>query len=160
MNSSRKIAQILGALVLALTCVVSSHAQVTTGNLHGTVIDPNGAAVPSAKVTLTNKATNTSSTTQTSDEGRFTFNGLLPETYTLTVEAPNFKTLTINDVRVQLKDAQDIAAQVEVGGASEQVVVTAGASELIDTTTTTLSKGFSSRQVVELGPDQHWRCRR
>ncbi|MCM3873520.1 MAG: hypothetical protein ND895_22785, partial [Pyrinomonadaceae bacterium] len=60
------------------------------------------------------------------------------------------KTLTINDVRVQLKDAQDIVAQVEVGGASEQVVVTAGASELIDTTTTTLSKGFSSRQVSEL----------
>ncbi|HYN24666.1 MAG TPA: carboxypeptidase regulatory-like domain-containing protein, partial [Pyrinomonadaceae bacterium] len=150
MNSSSKITQLLGVLVIALICVVSSPAQVTTGNLHGTVIDPNGAAVPSAKVTLTNKATNTASTTQTSDEGRFTFNGLLPETYTLTVEAPNFKTLTINDVRVQLKDAQDIAAQLEVGGASEQVVVTAGASELIDTTTTTLSKGFSSRQVSEL----------
>ncbi len=150
MNSSSKIAQILGALVLALTCVVSSHAQITTGNLHGTVIDPNGAAVPSAKVTLTNKATNTSSTTQTSDDGRFAFNGLLPETYTLIVEAPNFKTLTINEVRVQLKDVQDIVAQVEVGGASEQVVVTAGATELIDTTTTTLSKGFSSRQVSEL----------
>ena len=150
MNSSSKIAQILGAIVLALTCVVSSQAQVTTGNLHGTVIDPNGAAVPSAKVTLTNKATNTSSTTQTSEEGRFSFTGLLPETYTIIVEAPNFKTLTINDVRVQLKDVQDIVAQVEVGGASEQVVVTGGASELIDTTTTTLSKSFSPRQVVEL----------
>ena len=120
MNSSRKITQILGAIVLALSCVVSSHAQVTTGNLNGTVIDPNGAAVPSAKVTLTNKATNTAATTQTSETGRFSFTGLLPETYTLTVEAPNFKTLTINDVRVQLKDAQDIAAQLEVGGASEQ----------------------------------------
>ena len=72
MNSSSKIAQMLGALVLALTCGVSSNAQVTTGNLQGTVTDPNGAAVPSAKVTLTNKATNTSSTTQTSEGGRFT----------------------------------------------------------------------------------------
>ncbi|MFN2491744.1 MAG: carboxypeptidase regulatory-like domain-containing protein [Pyrinomonadaceae bacterium] len=150
MNSSSKIAQMLGVLVLALTCVVSSHAQVTTGNLQGTVTDPNGAAIPNAKVTLTNKATNTSSTAQTSDGGRFTFSGLVPETYTITVEATNFKTLTINDIRVQLKDVQDVSAQLEVGGASEQVVVTAGASELIDTTTTTLSKGFSSRQVSEL----------
>jgi len=150
MNSSSKISQVLGAFVLALTCVVSSHAQVTTGNLQGTVTDPNGAAVPSAKVTLTNKATNTSSTTQTSEGGRFTFSGLVPETYTITVEAANFKTLTMNDIRVQLKDVQDVSAQLEVGGASEQVVVTAGGSELIDTTTTTLSKGFSSRQVSEL----------
>ncbi|CAN5821273.1 hypothetical protein BH20ACI3_BH20ACI3_27610 [soil metagenome] len=101
-------------------------------------------------MTLTNKATNTSSTTQTSEGGRFTFSGLVPETYTITVEAANFKTLTMNDIRVQLKDVQDVSAQLEVGGASEQVVVTAGASELIDTTTTTLSKGFSSRQVSEL----------
>ena len=46
----------------------------------------------------------TSSTTQTSDGGRFTFSGLVPETYTITVEAANFKTLTMNDIRVQLKD--------------------------------------------------------
>jgi hypothetical protein len=150
MNSSSKIAQILGLFVIALACVVSSPAQVTTGNLHGTVSDPNGAAVSGANVTLTNKANNTSSTAQTGDDGRFTFNGLLPDTYSITVEAPNFKTLTINDVRVQLKDAQDIAARLEVGGTSEQVVVIAGAGELIDSTTTTLSKGFTARQVVEL----------
>src|SRR6185503_12348129 len=150
MQSSRKIAQFMSALFLALACVVSAHAQVTVGNVRGVVLDPNGAAVPNAKVTLTNKSTNISSTSQTGAEGQFNFNGLVPDTYTITVEAANFKTLTINDVRVQLKDVTDVSAQLEVGGTSESVEVTAGASELIDTTTTTLSKGFSSRQVSEL----------
>ena len=149
MQSSSKIAQITSVLVLALICAISAHAQVTTGNLQGTVTDPNGAAVPNAKVTLTNKATNTSSTTQTTEGGRFTFSGLVPETYMLTVEASNFKTLTMNDIRIQLKDVQDVSAQLEVGGASEQVVVTAGGSELIDTTTT-LCPRASARTVSEL----------
>ena len=150
MQSSRKIAQFMSALLFALACVVSAHAQVTVGNVRGVVLDPNGAAVPNAKVTITNKSTNIASTSQTGAEGQFNFNGLVPDTYTITVEAQNFKTLTINDVRVQLKDVTDVSAQLEVGGTSESVVVTAGASELIDTTTTTLSKGFSSRQVSEL----------
>ena len=93
MQSSRKIAQFMSALLFALACVVSAHAQVTVGNVRGVVLDPNGAAVPNAKVTITNKSTNISSTGQTGGEGQFNFNGLVPDTYTITVEAPNFKTL-------------------------------------------------------------------
>ena len=51
---------------------------------------------------------------------------------------------------VELNQTTDVPAQVQIGAKSEVVVVSAGGTELVDTTTTTLSKGFNDRQVVEL----------
>jgi hypothetical protein len=151
MQSSRKIAHILGAFLFVVACVFSAHAQVTTGTVRGVVTDQNGAIVPGAKVTLTKKSTNTSTTQQTSGSGGFEFTNLPPGSdYAVTVEAANFKLLELTDVSVNLNQATDLPAQLSPGAVSETVTVTAGGTELVDTTTTTLSKSFSSRQVVEL----------
>ncbi|MGH9904144.1 MAG: carboxypeptidase regulatory-like domain-containing protein [Pyrinomonadaceae bacterium] len=151
MQSFRRIAQVMSVFVLALVCVLSAQAQVTTGNVRGVVTDPNGALVTGAKVTITKKSNNNSSTTQTSDSGQFEFNNLLVgDDYSVTVEAANFKSLTLTDVKVQLNQITDLPAQLTVGGVGETVIVTSGGTELVDTTTTTLSKSFSERQVVEL----------
>ncbi|MEP6743552.1 MAG: carboxypeptidase regulatory-like domain-containing protein, partial [bacterium] len=151
MQSSRKIAQVLGALLFALACVFSAHAQLTTGNVRGVVTDANGAIVPGAKVTITKKSTGVSSTTQSSGTGSFEFSNLLVgDDYTVTVEAANFKSLSLTDVKVQLNQATDLAATLAAGAVSETVTVTAGGTELVDTSTSNLSKNFSSRQVADL----------
>jgi hypothetical protein len=151
MVNFRKIAQFVSMMAIVLVCAMSAQAQVTTGNVRGTVTDPNGAVVPNAKVTITQKSTNTSLTTQTTDNGEYQFNNLLAgEEYSITIEAQNFKTLTLTEVRVQLNQVTDIPAQLTIGGVGETVEVTAGGAELVDTTTTNLSESFSSRQVVEL----------
>ncbi|HKP46869.1 MAG TPA: carboxypeptidase regulatory-like domain-containing protein [Pyrinomonadaceae bacterium] len=151
MQSSRKITQLLALIIFALSCVFAAHAQVTTGSIRGVVTDPNGAVVPNAQVTLTKKSTNTSSTVQTSGSGQFEFpNLLVGEDYEVKIEAPNFKTLTLTDVRVNLNQITDLPAQLTLGQVGETVVVTSGGTELVDTTTTNLSKSFSTRQVVEL----------
>ena len=86
-----------------------------------------------------------------SGSGTFEFTSLSSgEDYTVTIEAPNFKTLTLTDVSVNLNQITDLPTQLEVGAVGETVTVTAGGTELVDTTTTTLSKSFSERQVVEL----------
>src|ERR1043166_885749 len=90
------------ALCLFAACAAAAHAQVTTGNVRGVVTDPQGAVVPGAKVTITKKSSNESRSAQTSGEGEFQFNNLLVgDDYTVTVEATNFKTLTLSGVRVQ-----------------------------------------------------------
>src|ERR671927_208392 len=97
------------ALGLVAGCAAAARAQVTTGNVRGVVTDPQGAVVPGARVTITKKSSNESRTAQTSGEGEFQFNNLLVgDDYTVTVEAPNFKTLTANEVRVQLNQVTDI----------------------------------------------------
>ena len=151
MNSFPKLAHVLGATLIALACVFVAQAQVTTGTVRGVVTDQNGAIVPGAKVTLNKKSTNTTLTQQTSGSGNFEFTGLQPgNDYALTIEAPSFKTLTLTDVNVSLNQATDLPAQLAPGAVTETVTVTAGGTELVDTTTANLSKAFSSRQVVEL----------
>src|SRR5687767_830715 len=67
----------------------SASAQFT-GNIQGTVDDPSGAAVPQAKVTLVNAATQASATTTTDATGGFRFLSLAPGPYKITVEAAGF----------------------------------------------------------------------
>jgi hypothetical protein len=141
----------LWVFLFAVSCVLSAHGQATTGSIRGTVTDPNGAVVSGAKVTLTRKSTGGTQTGQTTSSGQFEFANLLPaDDYNVSVEAPNFKTASLTDVRVSVNQATDLPVQLSPGQVTETVTVTAGGVELVDTTSANLSKAFSSRQVVEL----------
>ncbi len=146
----RLVIQFFSLAMLTLALVIPTTAQQTSGNVRGSVKDPTGAVVPNARVTITDKKTGSSQTVQTTSEGEYQFNNLLPADYTLTVEATNFKTLTLNDVRVELNQTTDVPTTLQVGLQGEVVEVSAGGAELVETTTTTLSKSFGERQVVEL----------
>src|SRR5271155_1661622 len=65
-------------LLLAFCLAVSlpagvAFAQSVNGLIGGTVVDPQGASVPGAVVTLTDQLTTTSQTTQTRESGYFVF---------------------------------------------------------------------------------------
>lgn len=135
---------------LLLAALLPAIAQQTTGNVRGIVKDPTGALVPQAKVTILDPRTNTSQTAQSTGSGEFEFKNMPVGDYQITVEAGGFKNLTLSDVRVQLNQTTDVAANLTIGVASEVVEVSAGGAELVDTTTTNLAKGFNERQVVEL----------
>ncbi len=140
------------ALALSLALMAGAvQAQVTTGTVKGVVSDPNGAVVPGAKVTITRKSTSESRTTTSSDSGNFQFDNLQPGAdYLITVEAANFKKAEVSDVAVQLGKAADVPVLLQTGQLTETVTVSAGGAELVNTTNADLSKGFDSRQVVEL----------
>jgi hypothetical protein len=151
MNGFRKVARLLSAALVVIACTMAAHAQSTTGNVRGTVTDPNGAVVAGADVTITKQSTGVSSTTRTSEQGEYQFNNLpVGEDYTLNIKAANFKTLSLTNVRVALNATTDVPAALQVGAVGETVEVTAGGAELVDTTTANLAKSFDSRQVVEL----------
>jgi len=137
--------------LFAVSCALSAHAQATTGGIRGVVTDQNGAVVQGAKVTLSRKTTGGTQTVETNGSGQFEFTNLLPsDDYSVSVEAPNFKTVSLTDVRVSVNQSTDLPVQVSPGQVTETVTVTAGGAELVDTTSANLSKAFSSRQVVEL----------
>jgi hypothetical protein len=74
-------------LVVVLTLVTFSvmplGGQTTTGTVSGTVIDPAGAVIPGAMISVTNEATGDSRSTLTLESGNFSFPSLLPATYTI-----------------------------------------------------------------------------
>jgi Carboxypeptidase regulatory-like domain len=147
-----RIAHVAVLAIFALSCVMSAYAQggQTTGAVRGLVTDPNGAVVPGAKVTISSKTSNYRAETTSTSEGEYRFSDLIPGDYNIAIEAQNFKTLTLTDVRVELGRIADVPAQLQAGAITETVNVSAGGAELVETTTTQLSKSFNERQVVEL----------
>src|ERR1700682_5241794 len=64
----------------------------TSGNISGTVLDPQGAAVVKAKVSIVNSETNIRFSTPTDSAGLYSFRDLPIGIYNLQVAADGFKT--------------------------------------------------------------------
>jgi len=140
-------------VVFLLLSGITLQAQVTSGTVRGVVVDPAGAVIPGATVTITDPKTSTSQTVTTGSGGEYQFSNLQVGIYTVTIQPPsgsNFAQLTINEVKVQLNQVTDLPATLQPAAASASVTVSAGGAELVDTTSINLSKDFSARQVVDL----------
>jgi len=84
----------LGLLVLWGMAPAAAAAQGVTGTVSGVVKDAQGGVVPGATVTLISEARGTvSAPAISSEKGDFVFPNLTPDTYTIQVEMPSFKTL-------------------------------------------------------------------
>ncbi len=78
-------------IVAMLLVATLSFAQRTTGTLRGQVLDPQGAAVANAEVTITNQATGVSEKLTTTSAGTYQDPSILPGKYTVPVNAHGFK---------------------------------------------------------------------
>ena len=87
---SRKLFSANLVIALVLSCVATALGQLGSAGISGQVIDTNGAAIPSARVVVKNKATGQTRETTSNDEGTYTFQNLPPATYEIKVEATNF----------------------------------------------------------------------
>lgn len=136
----------LGFLLLSLA---PAEAQRTTGTLRGQVLDPQGAAVPDAKVSATNQDTKVSSDTTTTSAGTYNFPSLVPGLYTVNIEAKGFRGIIQKDVLV-VADRDNLAdAKLELGSAGESIEVVAGAVA-VQTTDSTLTNDFDAKDVSGL----------
>ena len=97
------------------------------GSLSGTIKDPMGAVIPNVKVEIKNIVTNQSYSVTTNDEGRYEVSGLPPGNYTLVADGSGFKRAQVNDLRINSGTDSKFDLNLEVGGVSETVTVTAGA---------------------------------
>lgn len=103
---------------LALIFILSLIAQGDTGQLSGTVVDPNGAHILAARVKLISKTTSQVREVETRDSGDFTFTLLPPGRYKLEVVAQNFKTTLIEDVAVNITQTTTVVVKLDVAMAT------------------------------------------
>jgi len=111
--------------ILGLTGLLAqpAFAQVFYGSLVGGIEDQSSAVVPSASVTITNKATGVTRETKSDDQGRFSLLNVLPGSYDLKVTASGFRTATRTDVEVAMNSVTRQNIRLEVGSINEQVTV-------------------------------------
>src|SRR5580698_100658 len=83
------------ALALIAICTFtgsqSVSAQAVYGSIFGTVTDSTGAVVPNATVTVTDVSKGTSVSTVANATGDYRVDHLIPDTYSVTADAPNFQ---------------------------------------------------------------------
>src|SRR6266446_2097899 len=115
------------AVFAVLAVTLSAFAQVQNGSFTGTVLDPTGAAVAGAKVTVTNQGTNLSVTETTNSSGNYTVRELPIGTYKLTTEATGFKTVSDTNVVLNAGVIAHVDFKLTLGRASEVVEVTSAA---------------------------------
>jgi hypothetical protein len=124
----------------------------TSGSVTGTVLDPQGAAVPGATVKAIDTKTNLAVDTITSGEGTFSFPTLQPSNYTIEVELTGFKKLVKTGVVVETASKTNIGnLALEVGGITETVTVSADAAQLqLKSTSGEIGATVTGRQIMEL----------
>jgi hypothetical protein len=134
--------------VLLSLCAISTYAQFKA-SIQGTVMDPQGAAVAGAKVTLTNQATGVTRDTLSSDQGFYRISELPPGRYTVTVAAPAFKTSISKDVEIKAEEPRGFDVTLQVGAVSDQVTVTASA-EALHTENANTGTTISTEEIARL----------
>src|ERR1700722_17130150 len=141
----------LSLVTLILLCglwVPAAFGQAVYGSILGTVIDPSGAAVTGAKVTVTSETKNVSTETTTNESGNYAVTHLIPDVYVVHIENQGFKRLEFKDVQVSADTGSKVDGQFQVGSASEQVEVTAEAPQL-KTDSADVSIEFSARAIED-----------
>ncbi|HWY57117.1 MAG TPA: carboxypeptidase-like regulatory domain-containing protein, partial [Terriglobales bacterium] len=143
---------LMAMAVLGLSCIVCTPValgQAVYGSVLGTVTDPQGAAVAGAKVTVINQRKGSQDTATTNADGNYSVTHLVPDSYTVRVEAAGFKVSEQKDVVVQADAGARVDLQFQVGGATETVEVTAEAPQL-KTDRADVAVTFNDRAVVEV----------
>ena len=134
--------------VLLSLFAVSAYAQFKA-SVQGTVMDPQGTAVPGAKVTVTNQDTGVVRDTVASAEGFYRISELPPGKYTVTVEAAGFKKSTSKDVGVEAEQPRGFDVTLSVGNVQESVTVTAPVGEL-ETENGNVNTTIGTQEVLTL----------
>ena len=131
-----------------LAPIANAQAGISTGTIQGTILDPNGASVPGAKVTITSKSTGAKTSPEVTSSGTYNSGPLAPGDYLVRVEASGFKTLE-QTMSVQVGNITPGTVTLEIG--SESTVVTVeGTALAVNTEQTTIQGVVTSTQIENL----------
>src|SRR5262245_25970227 len=126
MSENRMMMLVRAVSVLALTLAACPlFAQQTTGTVAGRVIDPQGVAVPGAKITATNKTTGLSRTDVSDGQGLYRLSALPVGTYDVVTELAGFTTIENTDLAINVSETSTLNFSLRLAPISETISVAA-----------------------------------
>ena len=138
-------------LITAFTLLMTSSGlgQTETGQINGKVVDPNGALVANASVTVKSVDTGTENTATTDDQGRYNVTNLKPGLYDVTINASGFAAAT-QRVQVTVGSNTPVTTTLSLTATTAQVNVIAEEGVAVNTQNQQVSNVVSSTQLREL----------
>jgi len=122
---------------------------ISTAQLNGTVVDPTGAAVPNAAVTIADASKGFSRTTVTDGAGNYQLLLLPPGSYTVAVKAKGFTPVLQRNVTLTVGELAQLPVTLPVGAVTDEVVVDASA-EVIETQRSSQSTTVDQLKIENL----------
>ena len=132
-----------------MCATVNLNAQAVYGGIVGTVIDPSGAPISGAKVTITDVGRDIANVATTNNSGNFTQQHLIAGTYRVRIEVPGFQGFQQDKVTVSVDSETRLEARMLVGDVSQTVEVSSDAS-LLKTERSDVASTWSARTVESL----------
>ena len=138
--------------VIATMCAVMG-AQLAfaqaTAEIHGTVQDSSGAAVPGATVKATQTDTGIPRTVTTEADGSYIFPNLAVGPYTIEVTKEGFSRYSQAGIVLQVNSNPTVAVTLQVGGAAQEVTVEANVTQ-VDTRSAGVGNVIENQRVIDL----------
>lgn len=124
-------------------------AQLDTGSVSGTILDPAGKMVQAAQVSIKGVETGTTYSTISSSTGYYVFPSVRTGTYTLSVSAAGFKTAVNRGIVVSVASHTALNVTLDVGSTAETINVEANAQTL-EADTSVIDASIQPEQVDRL----------
>src|SRR5581483_8489716 len=137
------------AIAVLLCAATILTAAEPTATILGTVRDSSGAVVPNAKVAATSTQTQLRREANTNPVGQYILPLLPVGTYTLTVEAPNFKRYVRQGIILSVNENARVDASLDLGSVAESVSVF-GDAVMVDTANAALKDVVDPMRMEKL----------
>ena len=136
------------ASILSVVLASLAFSQATSGNITGTVVDSSGAALPTAKIAITDLDRGTVYHVDASGDGNFSQTHLLAGHYKVTVENPGFSTLSQN-ATVEVDASTQLSIKLTPGQVQTTIEVS-DATPLLTTDRAEIATTLTGGEVEEL----------
>lgn len=113
----------IAILSFVLALAVFGQADANKAQLFGTVLDPKGAAVPGAKITIKNSSTGVQRTLTSSGDGQYRAVQLDPGTYEVVGESAGFAPTTLTGVTLAVGSSVDVNINLQVQATTQTIEV-------------------------------------
>ena len=137
------------AMISSFYLVPAAFSQANTGTIVGTVTDSSGSAIPGCTLTVKNTATEVVKETKSDASGDYRVSYLLPGTYEVSAEAPNFRVGVRTGLTLDVDQRALVNFTLQIGAVTEKVEVTATAP-LLQTQSAEQSEVITEKQMKEL----------
>lgn len=140
--------KVFAAIVLSFLFAFAVFADIS-GDLQGTVLDPSGAGVASAQVTVTNVATGANRVVTTDQYGQYSVPQLPIGTYKVTVEKSGFSTVS-QDAVIRSGEKTRVDVKMAIGTVGQTVTVEGSQLPTLDVATAQVSDSLSGQELAAL----------
>src|SRR5579864_2546686 len=100
---------------LAFCVAIAADAQTSRGTVTGTVLDPSGAVIGGARVSLTGVETGVKLSTGSNEAGVYRFDAVDLGVYELQVAHPGFRTYLGSGIKVDANRVTTVDPRLDVG---------------------------------------------